>query len=168
MKKYILKNPEELYSYIRDLFDTDIGLIREITEYLKANNCSLISMQYENEKIYVEVYLIILLSMLRNTNINIYIVELIQDKILVEEDTDLEFKSGTYRGIYYSVNNDCDENTGGYYVEFYKYLENDFKEIDFDNRLDYMVIHVNIEDEIKNPKKYVEEHINNLIKELEQ
>ena len=30
-----------------------------------------------------------------------------------------------------------------------------------------MVIHIDIEDEMKNPKKYVEEHIDSLIKELE-
>ncbi len=46
-------------------------------------------------------------------------------------------------------------------------IENEFGEIDFDNRLDYMVIHIDIEDEMKNPKKYVEEHIDSLIKELE-
>ena len=30
-----------------------------------------------------------------------------------------------------------------------------------------MVIHVDIEDEMKNPKRYVEEYIDNLIKKLE-
>lgn len=84
-----------------------------------------------------------------------------------EKETYPKFESGTYKGIYYSVSNDCDENTGGYYIEFYKDLENEFGEIDFDNRLDYMVIHIDIEDEMKNPQKYVEEHIDNLIKELE-
>lgn len=79
-----------------------------------------------------------------------------------------EFASGTYKGIYYSVMNDCDENIGGYYIEFYKDLGDEFGEVDFDNRLDYMVIHIDIEDEMKNPKKYVEEHINKLIKELEK
>ncbi|MCI9038894.1 MAG: hypothetical protein HFJ29_03335 [Clostridia bacterium] len=85
-----------------------------------------------------------------------------------EGERKVQFESGTYKGIYYSINNDCDENTGGYYIEFYKDLENEFGEIDFDNRLDYMVIHIDIEDEMRNPKKYVEEHIDNLIKKLEK
>ncbi len=88
------------------------------------------------------------------------------EKEINEKSIYPQFESGTYKGIYYSVSNDCDENTGGYYIEFYKDLENEFGEIDFDNRLDYMVIHIDIEDEMKNPKKYVEEHIDNLIKEL--
>lgn len=77
-----------------------------------------------------------------------------------------QFESGTYKEIYYCVNNDCDENTGGYYIEFYKYLSKESEEIDFDNMLDYMVIHIDIEDEMRNPKKYVEVYIDNLIKEL--
>ena len=89
------------------------------------------------------------------------------EKEINEKSIYPQFESGTYKGIYYSVSNDCDENTGGYYIEFYKDLENEFGEIDFDNRLDYMVIHIDIEDEMKNPKKYVEEHIDSLIKELE-
>lgn len=79
-----------------------------------------------------------------------------------------ELKSGTYKGIYYSVSNDCAENTGGYYIEFYKNSQNEFGEMDFNNRVDYMVIHIDIEDEMKNPQKYVERHIENLIKELEK
>lgn len=78
-----------------------------------------------------------------------------------------KFESGKYKGIFYFVSNDCDVNTEGYYIEFYKDLENRVGEIDCDNRLDYMVIHADIEDEIKNPKKCVEEYIDNLIKKLE-
>lgn len=84
-----------------------------------------------------------------------------------EKNINPQLESGTYKGIYYSVSNDCDENTGGYYIEFYKDFKNEFGKIDFDNRLDYMVIHVDIEDEMKNPKRYVEEYIDNLIKKLE-
>lgn len=90
-----------------------------------------------------------------------------QVKEYEKENTYPQLESETYKGIFYSVSDDCDENTGGYYIEFYKDLENEFGEVDFDNRLDYMVIHIDIEDEMKNPKKYVEEHIDRLIKKLE-
>lgn len=75
--------------------------------------------------------------------------------------------SDTYKGIHYSVINDCCENTGGYYIEFFKDLEDEGGEIDFDDRLDYMVIHVDNEDEMKHPKEYVEKYIDILITELE-
>lgn len=78
------------------------------------------------------------------------------------------FSSDTYKGIFYTVTNDCDENKGGYYIEFYKDLRNEYGNVDFDNRLDYMVIHVDNEEEMKNPRKYVEEYIDKLIKELEE
>lgn len=79
-----------------------------------------------------------------------------------------EFSSGTYKGIYYCVMNDCDENKGGYYIEFHRDLQNEYGEIDFDERLDYMVIHADDEYEMANPKKIVEEHIDKLIIELEK
>lgn len=77
-------------------------------------------------------------------------------------------ESDTYKGIYYSVLEDCAENKGGYYIEFYKDLGNEYGEVDFNNRIDYMVIHIDNEDEMKNPKKCVEEYIENLINELEE
>lgn len=89
------------------------------------------------------------------------------EKCNVEEDSQEKFSSNTYKGIYYCVMDDCDENKGGYYIEFFKDLQNEYGEIDFDERLDYMVIHVDDEYEMSNPKKVVEEHIDNLIIELE-
>lgn len=78
-----------------------------------------------------------------------------------------KLESDTYKGIYYSVIEDQDENKGGYYIEFFKDLENKYKEINFENRLDYMVIHIDDENEISNPRKYVEQHIDQLLLELE-
>lgn len=76
-------------------------------------------------------------------------------------------ESNTYRGIYYSVINDCDENTGGYYIEFYK-DPGENGDINYDNRLDYMVIHIDNKDEMRNSKKYVENHIDSLLLEINQ
>lgn len=96
--------------------------------------------------------------------------EIINNKLekMYKEDRPEEFSSGTYKGIYYCVMDDCDENKGGYYIEFHRDLQNEYGEIDFDERLDYMVIHVDDEYEMSNPKKVVEEHIDNLIIELEK
>lgn len=79
-----------------------------------------------------------------------------------------KFGSDVYRGIYYSVIDDCCENEGGYYIEFYKYLDNGCDEVDWDDRLDYMVIHADYDDEMRNPQKYVEKYIDDLINELEK
>ena len=80
-----------------------------------------------------------------------------------------DIDSGEYKNIYYSVQDDCGENKGGYYIEFFKILDNKTMEIDFDDRLDYMVIHVNDEYEMKNAKKVIENYIDNsLIKEKEK
>lgn len=76
--------------------------------------------------------------------------------------------SDTYKGIHYSVIDDCCENKGGYYIEFFKDLEDEYGEVDFDNRLDYMVIHIDNEDEMKNPQKYVENYIDDLVNELQE
>lgn len=75
-----------------------------------------------------------------------------------------ELVSGSYKDIYYSVNDDCCENLGGYYVELFKVLNG---EVDFENRLDFMVIHIEDEYEMKNSKSVVEKYIEKLIKELE-
>ena len=77
----------------------------------------------------------------------------------------IDFSSDTYRGIYYCVMDDCDENKGGYYIEFHHNINGD---VDFGEVLDYMVIHVDDEYEMSYPKKVVEEHIDNLIIELER
>ena len=92
------------------------------------------------------------------------------EKIIDEEDKykATDFSSDTYRGIYYSVKDDCDENKGGYYIEFYRDLQNDDGDVDFDEVLDDMVIHVDDEYEMSYPQKVVEEHIDNLIIELEK
>ena len=66
-----------------------------------------------------------------------------------------DIDSGEYKNIYYSVQDDCGENKGGYYIEFFKILDNKTMEIDFDDRLDYMVIHVNDEYEMRNAKKNI-------------
>lgn len=71
--------------------------------------------------------------------------------------------SGEYKNIYYSVQDDCGENKGGYYIEFFNILDNKTMEIDFDNRLDYMVIHVNNEYEMKNTEKVIKTYIDNLL-----
>lgn len=76
--------------------------------------------------------------------------------------------SGTYKGIFYSVMEDCDENEGGYFIEFFKDLENEYGEIDYSRVLDYMVIHRDNEDEMKNPHKYIEESIDKLIEEQQE
>lgn len=80
-----------------------------------------------------------------------------------------DIDSGEYKNIYYSVQDDCGENKGGYYIEFFNILDNKTMEIDFDDRLDYMVIHANDEYEMKNAKKVIENYIDNsLIKEKEK
>ncbi len=80
-----------------------------------------------------------------------------------------DIDSGEYKNIYYSVEDDCGENKGGYYIEFFNILDNKTMEIDFDDRLDYMVIHANDEYEMKNAKKVIENYIDNsLIKEKEK
>lgn len=96
------------------------------------------------------------------------------DEVMLETFLKKEIKksypvleSDSYKGIYYSVMEDCDENKGGYFIEFYKDLENDYGEIDFNNKLGDMVIHIYNEDEMRNPKKYIEEYIENLLNELE-
>lgn len=73
------------------------------------------------------------------------------------------FESDIYKGIYYSVMNDCDENRGGYYVEFFKVINENTQDIDFDNRLDYMVIHIDNEYEMKHSKELVEEYIDSFL-----
>ena len=82
--------------------------------------------------------------------------------------TSPNFESGMYKGIYYSVMNDCDENRGGYYVEFFKVINENTQDIDFDNRLDYMVIHIDNEYEMKHSKIIVEQYINQLLTELKK
>lgn len=89
-------------------------------------------------------------------------------KQLEKENSQEKFSSNTYKGIYYCVMDDCDENKDGYYIEFYRDLQDEYGGIDFDERLDYMIIHVDDEYEMSNPKKVVEEHIDNLIIELER
>jgi len=95
--------------------------------------------------------------------------EIINNKLeeMYNEDRKEKFSSNTYKGIYYCVMDDCDENKGGYYIEFHRDLKDEYGGIDFDERLDYMVIHVDDEYEMANPKKVVEEYIDNLILELE-
>lgn len=78
-----------------------------------------------------------------------------------------KLESDEYRGIYYSVSDDCDENKGGYYVEFYKILDENNLDVDFDNLLDYMVIHIDNEYEMNNSMEIVKQHIDNLLIELE-
>ena len=96
--------------------------------------------------------------------------EIINNKLekMYKENKQEEFSSNTYKGIYYCVMDDCDENKGGYYIEFHRDLQDGYGGINFDERLDYMVIHVDDEYEMSNPKKVVEEHIDNLIIELER
>lgn len=77
-----------------------------------------------------------------------------------------KLESGVYKGIYYCIMDDCDENMGGYYIELHKVLNEETMEIDFDDRLDYMVIHANDSYEMTNSKKVVEEYIDGLINEL--
>ncbi|MDO5555107.1 MAG: hypothetical protein Q4G09_00190 [Clostridia bacterium] len=72
-----------------------------------------------------------------------------------------EFRSNFYKNIYYCVINDCNENEGGYYIELYKI--NDNKEINFNEILDYLVIHKDIDWEMQNPRQIVEKHIDELI-----
>lgn len=92
--------------------------------------------------------------------------EIINNKLekMYKEDKKEKFSSGTYNGIYYCVMDDYDENKGGYYIEFHKIINS---QIDFNSRIDYMTIHVDNKSEMSNPKKVVEEYIDNLISELE-
>lgn len=90
----------------------------------------------------------------------------------VHQLTDLEsnmeqFGSGKYKGIYYSVIPDCCENIGGYFVELYKITDDLLGDIDFDQRLDYMVIHADNKYEMENPEKVVEYYIDRFLKEIE-
>lgn len=81
MKKYIL-NSQKLIEYIRNNFYVDIialELIDEITQYLKSNNKSYTSEYYNNEKIYIESYVINLKAMLNNSRIDINLAELIDN-----------------------------------------------------------------------------------------
>lgn len=107
--------------------------------------------------------------------------ERVKNEILKEENSKIDYEeihksnneypvlgSGTYRGIFYSVMEDCDENEGGYFIEFFKDLENEYGEIDYSRVLDYMVIHRDNEDEMKNPHKYIEESIDKLIEEQQE
>ena len=77
-----------------------------------------------------------------------------------------DFGSNTYKGIYYSVMDDCDENKGGYYVELYKVIDENTQDIDFDNRLDYFVIHIDNEYEMHHPDEIVKEYIDTYLIEL--
>ena len=56
-------------------------------------------------------------------------------------------------GVYYTFCDDVGINEGGYYIEFYSDPE-------YDDRIDWMVLHKNT-DEILNPDKYIKEHIIN-------
>lgn len=47
-------------------------------------------------------------------------------------------------------------------------MENEYGEIDYSRVLDYMVIHRDNEDEMKNPHKYIEESIDKLIEEQQE
>lgn len=78
-----------------------------------------------------------------------------------------KLESGEYEGIYYSVCEDCDENKGGYYVEFYKIIDDNIGEVDFENRLDYMVIHIDNEYEMKYSEEVVKSYIDRLLIQLE-
>ncbi len=77
-----------------------------------------------------------------------------------------DFGSNTYKGIYYTVMDDCDENKGGYFVELYKVIDENTQDIDFDNRLDYMVIHIDNEYEMHHPDEVVREYIDTYLIEL--
>ena len=68
-----------------------------------------------------------------------------------------------YKNIYYSIHEDCDENDGGYFVEFFKIIDKETENIDFDNRIDYTVIHANNKEEMKNTIKFIENYIDNEI-----
>lgn len=81
MKKYIL-NSQKLIEYIRNNFYVDIialELIDEIIQYLKSTNKSYTSEYYNNEKIYIESYVINLKAMLNNSRIDIDLAELIDN-----------------------------------------------------------------------------------------
>ena len=87
MKEYTLKI-EELINYIEKNF-TGINyisrnLIQDIADYLKNNNCSLESVNFQGEKIYVESFLYDFLSMLNDSGIDISLKELIENNILEE------------------------------------------------------------------------------------
>lgn len=75
--------------------------------------------------------------------------------------------SDMYKGIFYSVINDCDENKGGYYIEFFKVRDESIGDVDFDNRLDYMVIHAENEYEMQHSEEVVKSYIDTLLMELE-
>lgn len=62
-------------------------------------------------------------------------------------------RAKNYLGVYYTFCDDVGINEGGYYIEFYSDPE-------YDDRIDWMVLHKNT-DEILNPDKYIKEHIIN-------
>lgn len=148
-----------VFNNIKNTFDEEIVEVGKFKELLEQDKNIL-------EKIYNKFL-----------NVNIIFAPKTFDDVMLENflteintnyNRKTEFSSGTYKGIYYCVMDDCDENKGGYYIEFHRDLQNEYGEVDFDERLDYMVIHVDDEYEMSNPQKVVEEHIDNLIIELEK
>ena len=66
---------------------------------------------------------------------------------------DDSYRPKHYLGVYYTFCDDVGINEGGYYIEFYSDPE-------YEDRIDWMVLHKNT-DEILNPDKYIKEHIIN-------
>ncbi len=85
MEKYRL-NISKLENYIGKTFDTDVSLVGEIANYLKTTNYSLVNVYYKCNKIYVEQYVMNLIGMLNNSNIDVTLEELINSEVLEKEN----------------------------------------------------------------------------------
>ncbi len=86
MKVYKL-NVERFLAYMKENFNIDyiaFDLINEITQYLKRGEVSLESFYYKGEEIYVEEYMYILITILRNSRLNVTFNELLDNNIIME------------------------------------------------------------------------------------
>lgn len=96
MKKYFnvidnrsIHTVNEVTNYIKNNFNinnTTYLLIDSIINYLQKNNSSYETYYYINDEVYIPCYIVDLISILNDSNIDVSIDELLKNNILVEDN----------------------------------------------------------------------------------